>query len=153
MLLSALVRTRGTGWSQNKWATIHLSVPSMPSLWSRSLSSTAPSTPNSSSGARAWRLNPKASSHWSFPGKHTHSCTVTFTPHSNNTTVMCDVFSCCLCETKMYFSTTCCYRVIICTSRYNEAYTWTNPTCCVHNIIVGQLWIEQYGNVEVLNHK
>lgn len=38
-------------------------------------------------------------------------------------------------------------------SRYNEAYTWTNPTCCVHNIIVGQLWIEQYGNVEVINHR
>lgn len=37
--------------------------------------------------------------------------------------------------------------------RYNEAYTWTNPTCCVHNIIVGQLWIEQYGNVEVINHR
>ncbi|XP_018603552.2 oxysterol-binding protein-related protein 1 isoform X2 [Scleropages formosus] len=37
--------------------------------------------------------------------------------------------------------------------RYNEAYTWTNPTCCVHNIIVGQLWIEQYGNVEIINHK
>ncbi|XP_046713479.1 oxysterol-binding protein-related protein 1 isoform X3 [Silurus meridionalis] len=37
--------------------------------------------------------------------------------------------------------------------KYNEAYTWTNPTCCVHNIIVGQLWIEQYGNVEVVNHK
>ncbi|KAJ8012109.1 hypothetical protein DPEC_G00065260 [Dallia pectoralis] len=37
--------------------------------------------------------------------------------------------------------------------RYNEAYTWTNPTCCVHNIIVGQLWIEQYGTVEVVNHK
>ncbi|KAJ3598841.1 hypothetical protein NHX12_032805 [Muraenolepis orangiensis] len=36
---------------------------------------------------------------------------------------------------------------------YNEAYTWTNPTCCVHNIIVGQLWIEQYGNMEVINHK
>ncbi|XP_077376556.1 oxysterol-binding protein-related protein 1-like isoform X2 [Festucalex cinctus] len=36
---------------------------------------------------------------------------------------------------------------------YNEAYTWTNPTCCVHNIIVGQLWIEQYGSVEVVNHK
>lgn len=35
----------------------------------------------------------------------------------------------------------------------NEAYTWTNPTCCVHNIIVGQLWIEQYGNVEVINHR
>uniref|UniRef100_A0A3Q3AML3 Oxysterol-binding protein n=1 Tax=Kryptolebias marmoratus TaxID=37003 RepID=A0A3Q3AML3_KRYMA len=37
--------------------------------------------------------------------------------------------------------------------KYNEAYTWTNPTCCVHNIIVGQLWIEQYGNVEVINQK
>ncbi|XP_056276820.1 oxysterol-binding protein-related protein 1 isoform X2 [Pseudoliparis swirei] len=37
--------------------------------------------------------------------------------------------------------------------RHNEAYTWTNPTCCVHNIIVGQLWIEQYGSVEVINHK
>ncbi|XP_028987323.1 oxysterol-binding protein-related protein 1 isoform X2 [Betta splendens] len=37
--------------------------------------------------------------------------------------------------------------------KYDEAYTWTNPTCCVHNIIVGQLWIEQYGNVEVINHK
>ncbi|XP_062251359.1 oxysterol-binding protein-related protein 1 isoform X2 [Platichthys flesus] len=36
---------------------------------------------------------------------------------------------------------------------HNEAYTWTNPTCCVHNIIVGQLWIEQYGNVEVINHR
>ncbi|GCB64404.1 hypothetical protein scyTo_0004601, partial [Scyliorhinus torazame] len=37
--------------------------------------------------------------------------------------------------------------------KQNEAYTWTNPTCCVHNIIVGQLWIEQYGNVEITNHK
>ncbi|KAL7396122.1 hypothetical protein ABVT39_000792 [Epinephelus coioides] len=37
--------------------------------------------------------------------------------------------------------------------KHSEAYTWTNPTCCVHNIIVGQLWIEQYGNVEVINHK
>lgn len=37
--------------------------------------------------------------------------------------------------------------------RHKEAYTWTNPTCCVHNIIVGKLWIEQYGNVEIVNHK
>ncbi|XP_051977534.1 oxysterol-binding protein-related protein 1-like isoform X2 [Xyrauchen texanus] len=37
--------------------------------------------------------------------------------------------------------------------KHNEAYTWTNPTCCVHNIIVGQLWIEQYGNMEVINHR
>lgn len=33
-----------------------------------------------------------------------------------------------------------------------EAYTWTNPTCCVHNIIIGKLWIEQYGTVEIINH-
>nr|XP_057929022.1 oxysterol-binding protein-related protein 1 isoform X3 [Doryrhamphus excisus] len=37
--------------------------------------------------------------------------------------------------------------------KHNEAYTWTNPTCCVHNIIVGQLWIEQYGSVELINHR
>ncbi|XP_029447010.1 oxysterol-binding protein-related protein 1 isoform X5 [Rhinatrema bivittatum] len=37
--------------------------------------------------------------------------------------------------------------------KHNEAYTWTNPTCCVHNIIVGKLWIEQYGSVEISNHK
>ena len=27
--------------------------------------------------------------------------------------------------------------------RYNEVYTWNNVNTCVHNIIVGQLWIEQ----------
>ncbi|KAM4842658.1 oxysterol-binding protein-related protein 2 [Thomomys bottae] len=37
--------------------------------------------------------------------------------------------------------------------RHDEAYTWTNPTCCVHNVILGQLWIEQYGTVEILNHR
>uniref|UniRef100_A0A8C6CUK7 Oxysterol-binding protein n=1 Tax=Moschus moschiferus TaxID=68415 RepID=A0A8C6CUK7_MOSMO len=36
---------------------------------------------------------------------------------------------------------------------HNEAYTWMNPTCCVHNIIVGKLWIEQYGKAEMTNHK
>ena len=37
--------------------------------------------------------------------------------------------------------------------RHKEAYTWTNPTCCVHNVIIGKLWIEQYGTVEILNHR
>ncbi|XP_077574023.1 oxysterol-binding protein-related protein 1-like [Stigmatopora nigra] len=37
--------------------------------------------------------------------------------------------------------------------KHNESYTWTNPSCCVHNIIVGQLWIEQYGSVEVVNQR
>lgn len=37
--------------------------------------------------------------------------------------------------------------------RHKEAYTWTNPMCCVHNIILGKLWIEQYGTVEITNHR
>lgn len=36
--------------------------------------------------------------------------------------------------------------------KHNEVYTWSNPFCCVHNIILGKLWIEQYGTVEILNH-
>lgn len=37
--------------------------------------------------------------------------------------------------------------------RHKEAYTWTYPMCCVHNIILGKLWIEQYGTVEIVNHR
>lgn len=37
--------------------------------------------------------------------------------------------------------------------RHKEAYTWTNPMCCVHNVILGKLWIEQYGTVEITNHR
>ncbi|KAA0203877.1 hypothetical protein HAZT_HAZT002379, partial [Hyalella azteca] len=36
--------------------------------------------------------------------------------------------------------------------RHGEAYTWTNVNCCVHNLISGQLWIEQYGAMEIINH-
>lgn len=36
--------------------------------------------------------------------------------------------------------------------KYNEVYTWNNVNSCVHNIIVGQLWIEQYGQMEITNH-
>ncbi|KAM8947346.1 oxysterol-binding protein-related protein 2 isoform 2-T2 [Pelodytes ibericus] len=36
--------------------------------------------------------------------------------------------------------------------KHREAYTWTNPTCCVHNVIIGKLWIEQYGTMEIVNH-
>lgn len=34
---------------------------------------------------------------------------------------------------------------------WNEAYTWSNVNCCVHNIIVGKMWIEQYGTMEIVN--
>ncbi|CAJ0923643.1 unnamed protein product [Ranitomeya imitator] len=36
--------------------------------------------------------------------------------------------------------------------KHKDVYTWTNPTCCVHNVIIGKLWIEQYGTVEIINH-
>lgn len=35
----------------------------------------------------------------------------------------------------------------------NETYTWSNVNCCIHNIIVGKLWFEQYGTLEVVNHQ
>ncbi|XP_069809438.1 oxysterol-binding protein-related protein 2 isoform X1 [Dendropsophus ebraccatus] len=36
--------------------------------------------------------------------------------------------------------------------KHKDVYTWTNPTCCVHNVIIGKLWIEQYGTMEIINH-
>ncbi|EDW32448.1 GL10436 [Drosophila persimilis] len=36
--------------------------------------------------------------------------------------------------------------------KWKETYTWTNVNCCVHNIIVGTLWIEQYGKMVITNH-
>lgn len=59
-------RTRGTDWSRSRWATILPSVPFTLSHWSTSLSSTAPSILNSSSGGRVWRLSPKAPWLWSY---------------------------------------------------------------------------------------
>lgn len=35
--------------------------------------------------------------------------------------------------------------------KWGETYTWTNVNCTIHNIIVGKLWIEQYGNMEIVN--
>jgi len=31
---------------------------------------------------------------------------------------------------------------MLCVDRHNEAYSWQNVNCSVHNIIVGKLWIE-----------
>ncbi|XP_060537147.1 oxysterol-binding protein-related protein 2 [Cylas formicarius] len=36
--------------------------------------------------------------------------------------------------------------------KLKEAYTWTNVTCCVHNLIMGKMWIEQCGNMEIVSH-
>lgn len=35
----------------------------------------------------------------------------------------------------------------------NETYTWQSVTCCVHNIIVGKLWFEYYGSMEIVCHQ
>ena len=35
----------------------------------------------------------------------------------------------------------------------DEAYTWNNVNCIIHNVIVGTLWMEQNGTMEIVNHK
>jgi len=32
-----------------------------------------------------------------------------------------------------------------------ESYTWTNPSLSVHNIVVGKMWMEQHGVIEIMN--
>ncbi|XP_004349793.2 hypothetical protein CAOG_01273 [Capsaspora owczarzaki ATCC 30864] len=34
----------------------------------------------------------------------------------------------------------------------DEEFTWSKVTTCVHNIIVGKLWLDQYGKMEMVNH-
>ncbi|XP_066247528.1 oxysterol-binding protein-related protein 2 [Euwallacea similis] len=36
--------------------------------------------------------------------------------------------------------------------KLKEAYTWSNVTCCVHNIIMGKMWMEQCGTMEIIGH-
>ncbi|XP_074656432.1 oxysterol-binding protein-related protein 1-like isoform X2 [Tubulanus polymorphus] len=36
--------------------------------------------------------------------------------------------------------------------RHGEVYTWHNINCSVHNIIVGKLWVEHHGVMEITNH-
>ncbi|XP_064597010.1 oxysterol-binding protein-related protein 1-like isoform X2 [Liolophura sinensis] len=37
--------------------------------------------------------------------------------------------------------------------KHKESYSWQNVNCCVHNVVVGKLWVEHYGVMEVVNHK
>lgn len=127
------------GGCQSKLAITLQSVPFKLRVSRMILSSMAPSTPNSSFGERALKLSPRDSSRWSCPSR----CTVL--------RLLCKSWFDSFWRLGHLRLLTC--MSLLCLCRYNEAYTWTNPTCCVHNIIVGQLWIEQYGSVEVLNHK
>ena len=57
-----------------------------------------------------------------------------------------------MCLQTVHYSIIIIYNSICQKYRWGEAYTWTNVNCCVHNIIVGKLWMEQYGTMEVINH-
>jgi hypothetical protein len=45
----------------------------------------------------------------------------------------------------------------VCTLKFpeweDEAYTWSNVSCIIHNVIVGTLWMEHHGTMEIVNHK
>ena len=36
---------------------------------------------------------------------------------------------------------------------WNEQYTWSNVNCIIHNVIVGNLWMEHVGTMEIVNQK
>ncbi|CAF3814870.1 unnamed protein product [Rotaria sordida] len=36
--------------------------------------------------------------------------------------------------------------------RHREVYTWSSVTCTIHNIVVGRLWFEYHGTMEIINH-
>lgn len=43
-------------------------------------------------------------------------------------------------------------QVSIILKRHNEKYTFKSVSCTVHNVIVGKLWFEHHGPLEVINH-
>ena len=34
---------------------------------------------------------------------------------------------------------------------WNEQYTWSNVNCVIHNVMVGTLWMEHAGTMEIVN--
>ena len=36
---------------------------------------------------------------------------------------------------------------------HGEHYTWKKVSTCLHNIIVGTMWLDHYGTMEIRNHK
>lgn len=36
--------------------------------------------------------------------------------------------------------------------KYGDHFTWNRATLCIHNIVVGKTWIDNYGEVTVVNH-
>ncbi|CAD5124716.1 DgyrCDS12979 [Dimorphilus gyrociliatus] len=40
-------------------------------------------------------------------------------------------------------------NVILHLKKWNETYTWSNVVCSIHNIIIGKMWIEHYGKMDI----
>ena len=37
-------------------------------------------------------------------------------------------------------------------SRFGDHFTWNKVTTCIHNMVVGKLWIDNYGECVIRNH-
>ena len=52
----------------------------------------------------------------------------------------------------MYFTnhvSKCIYKIIVYYYRHNEEYHWKKVTTCVHNVLGGQRWVDQYGDMVI----
>ena len=38
-------------------------------------------------------------------------------------------------------------------TKSSNHYTWRKVKTVVHNIIIGKLWVENYGEMEIVNHR
>jgi len=36
--------------------------------------------------------------------------------------------------------------------KYGDHITWNRATLCIHNVVLGKPWIDNYGEVSVVNH-
>lgn len=37
--------------------------------------------------------------------------------------------------------------------RTGDVFTWSGVNCAIHNVIVGKLWMEHFGQLEIVNHR
>jgi len=35
---------------------------------------------------------------------------------------------------------------------FGDHFTWNRATLCIHNVVVGKVWVDNYGEVSVKNH-
>lgn len=51
----------------------------------------------------------------------------------------------------MYSLELSCYHIFICVCRFKDHYRWNKVTTCVHNILGGQRWVDQFGEMTITN--